>query len=330
MENQLVMNGVKSGIFSVDDILDLHERKLFCSPITANNATVMTLFGIASANEVPDLPPEPSYSDSNNISYPRLQQNPKMIQYSQLGQMKSPGSNFNESEGEESQEDIAYQSKITNVSPERTKSENEDITESDANHTENEKPQKKKKRRILFSKAQTYELERRFRQQRYLSAPEREHLASIIRLSPLQVKIWFQNHRYKFKKARNEQGLDLNPLTSPRRVAVPVLVRDGKPCRQDLGASFASQFEHHQSQSNFVLPSNLNNGLSSYSVTHSPKTMDHAYDIMNSSPPLPMNINMSCAYNMNSMNAMNSMAFNKGMTLPNYSHHLIQPQAKWW
>ena len=48
-------------------------------------------------------------------------------------------------------------------------------------------PSKKKKRRVLFSKAQTYELERRFRQQRYLSAPEREHLAHILRLSPNQV-----------------------------------------------------------------------------------------------------------------------------------------------
>ena len=45
---------------------------------------------------------------------------------------------------------------------------------------------KKKKRRVLFSKAQTYELERRFRQQRYLSAPEREHLASILNLTPTQ------------------------------------------------------------------------------------------------------------------------------------------------
>ena len=91
---------------------------------------------------------------------------------------------------------------------------------------------KKRKRRVLFSKAQTYELERRFRQQRYLSAPEREHLASIIRLTPTQVKIWFQNHRYKTKRARQEKGLDVgNPLPSPRRVAVPVLVRDGKPCQ---------------------------------------------------------------------------------------------------
>ncbi|XP_068629898.1 homeobox protein Nkx-2.2-like isoform X1 [Battus philenor] len=92
---------------------------------------------------------------------------------------------------------------------------------------------KKRKRRVLFSKAQTYELERRFRQQRYLSAPEREHLASLIRLTPTQVKIWFQNHRYKTKRAVQEKGahdLNVGSLNSPRRVAVPVLVKDGRPC----------------------------------------------------------------------------------------------------
>ncbi|UXI16574.1 cleavage and polyadenylation specificity factor [Sarcoptes scabiei] len=69
-------------------------------------------------------------------------------------------------------------------------------------------PPKKRKRRVLFSKAQTYELERRFRQQRYLSAPEREHLANIIRLTPTQVKIWFQNHRYKTKRANQEKSIE--------------------------------------------------------------------------------------------------------------------------
>lgn len=105
---------------------------------------------------------------------------------------------------------------------------------------------KKRKRRVLFSKAQTYELERRFRQQRYLSAPEREHLASLIRLTPTQVKIWFQNHRYKMKRARAEKGMEVTHLPSPRRVAVPVLVRDGKPCHtlkaQDLAATFQAGF----------------------------------------------------------------------------------------
>ncbi|XP_013775457.1 homeobox protein Hox-A11b-like [Limulus polyphemus] len=100
-----------------------------------------------------------------------------------------------------------------------------------------EQPSKKRKRRVLFSKAQTYELERRFRQQRYLSAPEREHLANFIRLTPTQVKIWFQNHRYKTKRARQEKSLDINPLRSPRRVAVPVLVRDGKPYQPPMGSS---------------------------------------------------------------------------------------------
>jgi hypothetical protein len=47
-----------------------------------------------------------------------------------------------------------------------------------------------------------YELERRFKQQRYLSAPEREHMAAAIKLSSTQVKIWFQNRRYKNKRLR--------------------------------------------------------------------------------------------------------------------------------
>uniref|UniRef100_A0A8C2GIE6 NK2 homeobox 8 n=1 Tax=Cyprinus carpio TaxID=7962 RepID=A0A8C2GIE6_CYPCA len=89
--------------------------------------------------------------------------------------------------------------------------------------------EKRKKRRVLFSKAQTYELERRFRQQRYLSAPEREQLAHLLRLTPTQVKIWFQNHRYKMKRARIECAQDLSQPPVLRRVVVPILVRDGKP-----------------------------------------------------------------------------------------------------
>ncbi|ESO10591.1 hypothetical protein HELRODRAFT_146775, partial [Helobdella robusta] len=89
---------------------------------------------------------------------------------------------------------------------------------------------KKKKRRVLFSKSQTYELERRFRQQRYLSAPEREHLATLLRLTPTQVKIWFQNHRYKMKKARQERSAIVTANHRFESVQVPVLVKDGKPC----------------------------------------------------------------------------------------------------
>ncbi|XP_068608497.1 NK2 transcription factor related, locus 9 [Brachionichthys hirsutus] len=93
-------------------------------------------------------------------------------------------------------------------------------------------PKKIKKRRVLFSKAQTLELERRFRQQRYLSGPEREQLARLLSLTPTQVKIWFQNHRYKMKRGRVDgvlHDLEIPPPPVLRRVVVPILVRDGKP-----------------------------------------------------------------------------------------------------
>lgn len=86
---------------------------------------------------------------------------------------------------------------------------------------------------MLFSQAQVFELERRFKLQRYLSAPEREHLASSLKLTSNQVKIWFQNRRYKCKRQRQDKSLEAagqHHPPPPRRVAVPVLVRDGKPC----------------------------------------------------------------------------------------------------
>ena len=63
-------------------------------------------------------------------------------------------------------------------------------------YTSNDSDCYAKKRRILFTRQQTWELERIFRQQPYLSSPERELLAKKINLTPTQIKIWFQNHRY--------------------------------------------------------------------------------------------------------------------------------------
>ncbi|XP_041832210.1 homeobox protein Nkx-2.2-like [Melanotaenia boesemani] len=87
-----------------------------------------------------------------------------------------------------------------------------------------------RKRRVLFSKAQTFELERRFRQQRYLSVSEREHLAGLIRLTPNQVKIWFQNHRYKLKRARADRSHEALQLLPALRASISL--QDGKPCDQ--------------------------------------------------------------------------------------------------
>ncbi|XP_078714165.1 thyroid transcription factor 1-like [Lampetra fluviatilis] len=113
----------------------------------------------------------------------------------------------------------------------------------------------RRKRRVLFSQAQVYELERRFKQQKYLSAPEREHLASMIHLTPTQVKIWFQNHRYKMKRQAKDKaaqqlqqdssGVSQQQQQSPRRVAVPVLVKDGKPCPVNSGGGGGHHHHHH-------------------------------------------------------------------------------------
>ncbi|CAF0920969.1 unnamed protein product [Adineta steineri] len=64
----------------------------------------------------------------------------------------------------------------------------------------------KRKRRVLFSQQQVMELEKRFDKNRYLNAQDRDQLAHSLNLSSTQVKIWFQNHRYKTKKATKEKG----------------------------------------------------------------------------------------------------------------------------
>ncbi|CAL1575469.1 unnamed protein product [Knipowitschia caucasica] len=128
--------------------------------------------------------------------------------------------------------------------PDSTKPDDSSSSSQDEGCSEPDKSHKKpKKRRVLFSKAQTLELERRFRQQRYLSGPEREQLARLLSLTPTQVKIWFQNHRYKMKRGRSVDGameMELHQQQQQqhqhqqhpsllRRVVVPILVRDGKP-----------------------------------------------------------------------------------------------------
>ncbi|GFO50494.1 homeobox protein nkx-2.2-like protein [Plakobranchus ocellatus] len=127
----------------------------------------------------------------------------------------------------------------------------------------------RRKRRVLFSQGQVYELERRFKTQKYLSAPEREQMAMSIGLTPTQVKIWFQNHRYKHKRQQKDRekmetssssnkdsssshkhsssgsnnnsgsGSSSNSSSgsSPRKVSVPVLIRDGKSTSDSGGGA---------------------------------------------------------------------------------------------
>ncbi|XP_064603393.1 homeobox protein Nkx-3.2-like [Liolophura sinensis] len=85
---------------------------------------------------------------------------------------------------------------------------------------------RKKRSRAAFSHAQVFELERRFSHQRYLSGPERADLAQALKLTETQVKIWFQNRRYKTKRRQLQQEQTL-PSTA-KKVAVKVLIKDDK------------------------------------------------------------------------------------------------------
>lgn len=332
------MNGTtaKSSSFTVKDILDLPKGKPICSPVDTGTTTVSaaSLRAIPSVLEVPELPTVNNFYDNDN-PYTRWLQNNDAMHYTNLAHLNSPGDSNHSSDVSTPENQSAGNNGLTVVKSESISSDEcekkSDNGDSQCAQQTNGESQKKRKRRVLFSKAQTYELERRFRQQRYLSAPEREHLASIIRLTPGQVKIWFQNHRYKLKRARQEKGLDLHPLPSPRRVAVPVLVRDGKPCQPGMNGPLVKSQEPLQMQSNLGSQVHMNNGLSNVNHMGGIHGMANPMHGINTSLPTTMNnMNMSCSYNsMASMNSMN-LNMNNMNVLPSYSHPLMQPQTRWW
>uniref|UniRef100_A0AC35UBU7 Homeobox domain-containing protein n=1 Tax=Rhabditophanes sp. KR3021 TaxID=114890 RepID=A0AC35UBU7_9BILA len=109
----------------------------------------------------------------------------------------------------------------------------------------------RKRRRILFNTQQVAALEQVFKDKKYLNATERDDVARKIQLKPNQVKIWFQNMRYKVKltdKEKNQKGkknqrcsstsasLSSNDASSPPTQSFPVIKNedDNLPFKKEI------------------------------------------------------------------------------------------------
>ena len=106
---------------------------------------------------------------------------------------------------------------------------------------------RRRRRRTAFSSDQLVKLEREFAGKKYLSLSERSLIARQLRLSEVQVKIWFQNRRAKWKRVKAGVVLQQHSPSSGAsdvaaarpRLVVPIPVHVDR-------VAMRSQRHHHQ------------------------------------------------------------------------------------
>ena len=114
--------------------------------------------------------------------------------------------------------------------------------------------------RTCYKLIQVMELEERFKRQRYVNAAERDRLAEALGLTPTQIKIWFQNRRYKCKRIDQDRTLQLS-------------------------SQFAFQNQVEVSQSNSPEIILCNRGVGNWRNNDSFNFCKMGFDFLNSAPP---------------------------------------------